>query len=78
MAERLVADKPAGGKKNFIERQVPALPEDYIPRGSPARAAPRGDVNHDAAPSAELPADRSSRAVPLLRQAKHKASLVTQ
>ena len=78
MAERLVADKPAGGKKNFIERKVPALPEDYIPRGSPARAAPRGNVDHDAAPSAELPADHSSRAVPLLRQTKHKASLVTQ
>ncbi len=31
----------AGGKKNFIERQVPALPANYIPRGSPARAAPR-------------------------------------
>jgi hypothetical protein len=77
MAERL-ADKPVGGKKNFIERQVPALPEDYIPRGSPARAAPRGDVDHDAAPSVELPADRSSRAMPLLRQAKHKTSLVTQ
>jgi SRSO17 transposase len=78
MAERLVADKPVGGKKNFIERQVPALPEDYIPRGSPARAAPRGDVDHDAAPSAELPADRSSRAVPLLRKGKRKTALVTQ
>ena len=78
MAERLVADKPAGGKKKFIERKVPALPEDYIPRGSPARAAPRGDADHDAAPSAELPADRSFRAVPLLRQVKHKTSLVIQ
>jgi SRSO17 transposase len=34
MAERLIADKPVGGKKNFIERQVPALPKDYVPRGS--------------------------------------------
>jgi SRSO17 transposase len=78
MAERLVADEPAGGKKNFIERKVPALPENYIPRGSPARAAPRGNVDHDAAPSAELPTDRSSRAVPMLRQVNSKASLVTQ
>jgi SRSO17 transposase len=78
MAERLIADKPVGGKKNFIERQVPALPEDYIPRGSPARAAPRGDVDHESAPSTELSVDRSSRAVPLLRQGKHKTSLVTQ
>ena len=41
MAERLIADKPVGGKKNFSERQVPALPADYVPRGSPARAASR-------------------------------------
>lgn len=78
MAERLVADKPVGGKKNFIERQVPALPEDYIPRGSPARAAPRGNLDHDAAPSAQLPAGRSSRAMSLLRQTKHKTAFVTQ
>lgn len=39
MAERLIADKSVGGRKNFLERQVPALPDDYIPRGSPARAA---------------------------------------
>ncbi|MDP9968914.1 hypothetical protein J2W39_000137 [Variovorax paradoxus] len=78
MAERLVADKPVGSKKNFIKRQVPAVPEDYVPRSSPARAAPRGDVDHDTAPSAELSADRSSRAVPLLRKDRHKATLVTQ
>lgn len=78
MAERLTADKPVGGKKNFIERQMPALPEDYIPRGSPARTAPRGDVDHESAPAAELPADRTSRAVPLLWKGKSKATLVTQ
>ncbi|MBS0427877.1 MAG: transposase, partial [Proteobacteria bacterium] len=68
MAERLIADKPVGGKKNFIERQVPALPENYIPRGSPARAAPRGDLDHKPAPTPELPVDRLPRAVPLLRK----------
>jgi hypothetical protein len=78
MAERLGADKSVGGKKNFIERQVPALPEDYIPRGSPTRAAPRGDVDHDTASSTELPTDRSSRSVPLLRKGKRKTALVTQ
>lgn len=78
MAERLVADKPVGVKKNFVERQAPALPEDYVPRGSPARAASRGDFDHHAAPSAELPTHRTSRAMPLLRQAKHKTSLMTQ
>lgn len=78
MAERLMADKPVGGKKNFIERQVPALPEDYIARGSPARTAPRADLDHEPAPAAELSVDRSSRTVPLLRQGKRKTSLMTQ
>ena len=78
MAERLVADKPVGGKKNFVARQVPALPKDYVPRGSPARAAARGDLDHDTAPAPELSADRPARAMSMLRQGKHKATLVTQ
>jgi SRSO17 transposase len=78
MAERLVADKTVGGKKNFIESRVPSLPKDYVPRGSPARTAARGDLNHESAPAAELPADRSPRAVSLLRQGKRKATLMTQ
>jgi SRSO17 transposase len=78
MAERLIADKPVGGKKNFLARQVPALPEDYIPRGSPARPTAREQLHHLAAAPAELRADLSPRAVPLLRQGKRKATLVTQ
>ena len=78
MAERLVADKPVGGKKNFAARQVPALPKDYVPRGSPARATARGDLDHDTAPAPELPADRPARSVPLLRQGKRKATFMTQ
>jgi len=78
MTERLIAGKPVGGKKNFIERQVPALPEDYIPRGSPARAAARGPIDHDATPLPELQTDRTPRPMSLLRQSKRKASLVTQ
>ena len=78
MAERLVADKTVSGKKNFIQRQIPVVPEDYIPRGSPARPAARGDLNHDTAPAAELSAHRPTRAVPLLRRGKREATLVTQ
>jgi SRSO17 transposase len=78
MTERLIADKPVGGKKNFIERKVPVLPKDYIPRGSPARAAARGSLDHDFATQTQLPTDRPSRAMPLLRQSKRKASLMTQ
>ena len=54
MAERLAADKSDGGKKNFIARKVPDLPKDYIPRGSPSRAAPRANVHHDTASTSEL------------------------
>ena len=78
MSERLIAEKPVGDKKNFIERQVPALPEDYVPRGSPARAATRGQLDHDATAPAQLRVARAPRAVPLLRQSKRKATLVTQ
>jgi SRSO17 transposase len=78
MTERLIAEKPVGGKENFIERQVPALPEDYIPRGSPARAAPRRSLDHDTTTQTQLHADRQTRAMPLLRQGKRKFALVTQ
>jgi len=41
IAEQLATGKSMGAKKNFVLRKVPALPRDYIPRGSPARAATR-------------------------------------
>lgn len=78
MAERLIADKPVGGKKNFAARQVPALPADFIPRGSPARSAARGRFDPDAAPQAQLRTARSARAVPVLRSRSARASLMTQ
>ncbi len=80
MAERLAADKSVGGKKNFIERQVPAVPRDYVPRGSPARAAARGPLDHDTATKPGLPTPRSPRTMSLLRPNKpqRKAPLVTQ
>lgn len=78
MAQRLKAGRDVGGKKNFAQRQVPAVPKDYRPRGSPARTAPRGDFDHEPAPSPQLHADRSARAVSLLRQGKRKAPFMTQ
>src|ERR1700741_2271979 len=41
MAQRLRVQSVARDKKNFLERALPALPPDYIPRGSPARSTPR-------------------------------------
>lgn len=66
MSERLIAEKPVGDKKNFFERQVPAVPQDYIPRGRPARAAARGQLDHKLAPFAELRTHSPSGTVPLL------------
>ena len=78
MAERLTADKPVGGKKNFISRQVPPVPTDFIPRGSPARAASRRPLDHDTATQLEPRAHRPPRTVSLLRPSERKATLVTQ
>ena len=54
MAERLTADKPVGGKKNFVIREMPPFPANYIPRGSPARAATRHELDRIAAPPPQL------------------------
>jgi SRSO17 transposase len=78
VAEQLAAGKRSGAKKNFIERQVPALPSGYIPRGSPARTAPRRQLHRDAASPAQRLAGRQSTALPMLRSHKRKTTLVTQ
>lgn len=41
MAQRLTSDSGGDGKKNCIERPLPAFPSNYVPRGSPTRATPR-------------------------------------
>ena len=53
MAQRLKAGNTVGGKKNFAQRQVPAVPKDYIPRGSPARPMARRGLDCDIALAAE-------------------------
>jgi SRSO17 transposase len=78
VAEQLTAGKRSGAKKNFIERQVPALPSGYIARGSPARTATRAQLHHDAASSAQRPVGRSRPSLSVLRARKRKTTLVTQ
>ncbi len=53
MAQRLKTGGTARVKKNFIQRQVPAVSNDYVPRGRPSRAAPRGRLDHDTTPALE-------------------------
>lgn len=78
MAQRLKAGSDDSGKKNFAQRQMPTVPDDYIPRGSPARAASRGKLDHNAA----LPAGRRSRNRPgtlsALQLSKPAPTFVTQ
>jgi SRSO17 transposase len=78
VAERLRTDRAVGTKKNLIERQVPALPANYIPRGSPASSAARAQLDRNDPPSPRRPAHPSTRSLPALRTAKRKTSFVTQ
>jgi len=77
VSERITAGKPAGVKKNFVVSQVPTLPADYVPRGSPARPATRFRFDHHDSLPDQLSVDSSSRAMPLLRKTKQKNTLVT-
>jgi SRSO17 transposase len=78
VSERLAAGESSGIKKNFVLRQVPALPADYIPRGSPARPAPRRRFTGHPASSAQRQPARSTDKMSVLRQARRKAKFVTQ
>ena len=67
MAERLKANgSDVDGKKNFAEHQVPAVPKDYIPRGSPARAETRRGLDRDAAVLPERSSDKRAGNISLL------------
>ena len=79
MAQRLkTGSSNAGGKKNFAQRQVPAIPKDYIPRGSPARAASRPGLDHNAALAPERRTRKRTGTLPALQLDKSKITFVTQ
>ncbi len=78
VAERLAAGRSIGAKKNFVARQVPALPEDYIPRGNPARATPRVRLDSHPPLPAHLPTERPPRTMSVLRRTKQAKLFVTQ
>ena len=74
MAQRLKGD----GKKNFAERQVPAVSKDYVPRGRPARAASRTGLDHDATPALEHRTRKHLGPLPALQLGKSKITFMTQ
>jgi SRSO17 transposase len=78
MAQRLEAGLDVRSKKNFAERQVPAVSKDYVPRGSPARAASRAGLDHDTAPALERRARKHAGTLPALQLGKRKTKFVTQ
>jgi len=78
VSERLAAGTPDAVKKNFIVRQVPALPADYLPRGSPARTAACLELNRHNPSPAQLSVDQTPRTMSLLRPKKRKSIVVTQ
>jgi SRSO17 transposase len=78
VAERLATGRAIGVKKNFLERQVPALPADYRPRGSPTRAASRPGLPRDTSPSAQRSPRTATRPMSSLRSPKRKSTVVTQ
>lgn len=48
--------------------EIPALPEDFRPRGSPATTAPRPGFDRNPAPRTRRRFDRATSAMPLLRK----------
>jgi len=78
MAQRLKAGSDASGKKNFIERQVPAVPKDYVPRGSPARAASRAKLDHNVAPPTGRRTRKHPGTLPALQLGKSAFEFMTQ
>ena len=66
----LLAQRIAAPKKTLphpIFGQVPALPEGFRPRGSPAKTAPRSGLDNNAATGTRRGTDRRTRSVPVLR-----------
>jgi SRSO17 transposase len=78
MAQRLKAGKDASGKKNAVQRQIPVVSQDYIPRGSPAHPASRIRLNHDTAPTTGRIAGNRAGALPTLQLRGSTSTFMTQ
>ena len=78
MAQQLKAGGTSGGKKHFIERKVPRVSKDYVPRGSPTRSAPRTGFDHLVAPELKRSTRQRVRILPALQLGQPSATFVTQ
>jgi hypothetical protein len=78
MAQRpKTGNSDVGGKKNFAQCQVPSVPKDYVPRGSPARATSRSGLDHDVAPAPKRRPRKRSGTLPALQVGKNTNELMT-
>ena len=66
LAQRLRHPDENVGKKSAAQRQEPALPTHYKPRGSPPGAAPRPILNHELANAHRRASDANPSSMPLL------------
>jgi SRSO17 transposase len=73
LAERLKHD---GSKNNSTRSKIPSLPQDYIPRGSPARATPRARFHRHAALHTGPRHRETTRSMPMLQRGQ--STLMTQ
>jgi len=73
LAERL---QHSGCKKNSSRSKAPGLPQDYTPRGSPARATPRARFHHHAALHTGMRHRETTRSMPMLQRGQ--STLMTQ
>ena len=66
LAERLAHPKKT--VRHAFLGEIPAVPEDFRPRGSPAVSAPRAGFDHDTTPRTRRRTDRTTSAMSLLRE----------
>ena len=66
LAERLAHPKKTA-RHSFLG-EIPAVPKDFRPRGSPSVPAPRAGFDHDTTPRTRRRTDRTTSAMSLLRE----------
>ena len=67
-----------GEEKKISQRPALALPADHVPRGRPARPAPRRRLDQDAAPAPECRSGTNPGTLPALRHDESEIDVVTQ
>ena len=78
MSQRLQAGATCGSKKNFIERELPAVPKHQRPRGAATSSASRARLHHNASTSTGKHARSPRRPLSTLPMGQSTTPFVTQ